>query len=143
MENLEILISESFFLGLTLLKETRQGISRSINLSLTIIDLKVVSRELLGPVDLTRAQTFCIHESTEVVVVSEDKDLIFAAFQVMVSSLKSFKNRHKLLIICFVPSLSRDYLSKKKGYHITLTNFKFRKIKIWIFVGYVTRKMLI
>ena len=48
MKNLEILISESFFLGLASLEETRQGISRSISLFLTIIDLKVVSRELLS-----------------------------------------------------------------------------------------------
>ncbi len=54
MENLEILISESLFLDLASLGEARQGISRSISLSLTIINSKVVSRELLGPMDLTR-----------------------------------------------------------------------------------------
>ncbi len=80
MENLRVLIFESHFLGLAPLKEAKYGISRSISLSLTIINLKVVSREFLGPADLARAQTLCIHELTEVFVVSKDEDLVFAAF---------------------------------------------------------------
>ncbi len=80
MKNLGVLISESLFLGLAPLRETRQGISRSISLSLAVIDWEVVSRELLGPVDLARAQTLHIHKSTDVVMVSEDKDLVFATF---------------------------------------------------------------
>ncbi len=77
MENLGVFISESHFLGLASLGEARQGISRSISFSLTIINSEVVSRELLGPSDLTKAQAFRIHESTEVIMVSKDKDLIF------------------------------------------------------------------
>ncbi len=92
MKNLGVLIFESFFLSLALLREARQDISRSIRLFLTIIDLEVVSRKLLGPTDLARAQTLYIHELTEVVMVSEDKDLMFAAFQVVASSLKGFNN---------------------------------------------------
>ncbi len=82
MENLGVFISESLFLGLASLREARQGISCSISLSLTIIDSEVVSKELLGLADLTRAQAFRIHESTEVIMVSKDEDLIFAALQV-------------------------------------------------------------
>ncbi len=80
MKNLRILISESLFLGLTSLREAKQGISCSISLSLTIIDLEVVSRELLGLSDLTRAQTLCIYELAEVIMVIQDKNLVFAAF---------------------------------------------------------------
>ena len=80
MKNLGILISESFFHNLTSLWKTGQGISRSISLFLTVIDLKVVSRELLGLADLLRAQAFCIHELTEVIMISEDENLVFAAF---------------------------------------------------------------
>ncbi len=78
MKNLSILISERFFLGLASLGEARQSIRRSISFSLTIIDLEVVSSELLGPADLTRAQAFRIHESAEVIIVSKDEDLVFA-----------------------------------------------------------------
>ncbi len=80
MKNLSILISKCFFLGLASLGETRQSISRSISFSLTIIDSKLVLRELLSPADPTRAQAFCIHKLMEVIMVNKDEDLVFAAF---------------------------------------------------------------
>ncbi len=126
MKNLRVLISKSLFLGLASLGEARQGICRSISLSLTIIDLKVVSRELLGPADLTRAQAFRIYESAEVIMVSKDEDLVFAAFQVVAPSLKGFKNSQELLIVGLVPSLNGDHLSREKGYWVPLANFGFR-----------------
>ncbi len=79
MKNLSILISERFFLSLAFLWEVRQSISNSIMYFLTIIFSEVVLRELLGPANLTRAQAFCIHKLTEVVMVSKDEDLVFAA----------------------------------------------------------------
>ena len=42
--------------------------------------MKVIARELLGPTDLFGAQVFPIHEAAEVVVVCEDKNLVFASF---------------------------------------------------------------
>ncbi len=80
MENLGPLISKSLFLGLASLREVKQGISYSISFSLTIINLELVSRELLGLADLRRAQTLHIHEMAEVIMVNKDKDLVFAAF---------------------------------------------------------------
>ncbi len=116
MKNLGILISESFFLGLALLKGARQGISRSISFSLTVIDSKVLSREFLCPADLARAQTLCIHKSMEIVMVIKDEYLVFVAFQVVVPSLKGFNNSQELLVVGFVSSLNRDYFLRKKGY---------------------------
>ncbi len=92
MENLGVFISKSLFLDLASLREVRQGISRSISFSLTIIDSEVVSREFLVPADLTRAQAFCIHKSTEIIMVSKDKDLVFVAFQVVAPNFKDFNN---------------------------------------------------
>ena len=92
MKNLSILISERFFRSLASLWEAKQSISHSISFFLMIINLKVVLKEFLGPVDLTRAQAFCIHELTEVIIVSEDEDLIFIAFQVVMPSLKNLDN---------------------------------------------------
>ena len=40
----------------------------------------MVSKELLGLVDLSGAQILCIHEMTKVVIIREDKHLVFAAF---------------------------------------------------------------
>ncbi len=80
IEHLGVLISESLFLGLASLREIRQGISHNISLSLIIINLEDVLRELLGLADLTRAQTLCIYKLAEVIIVSKDKNLVFAAF---------------------------------------------------------------
>ncbi len=104
MKNLRILIFESFLFGLASLKEARQGISRNISLFLIIIDLEVVSRELLGLADLAEAQTLCIYELTEIVVVDKDEDLMFAALQIVAPSLKHFNNSSDLLIVGFIPS---------------------------------------
>lgn len=62
----------------------------SIILSLRIIDLKMVSKGLLSQVDLMGAQTFCIYKLSEVVMVRENENLVFVAFQIVVPSLVSF-----------------------------------------------------
>ncbi len=123
MNNLSILISEHFFLGLSFLGEGRQSISRSISFFLTIINSEVILKELLGPADLMRAQVFCIHELTEVIMVSKDEDLVFTAFQVVAPSFKGFNNSQELLIISLVLSLSKDHLLREKGYWVPLANF--------------------
>ncbi len=74
-------------------------------------------------------------------MVSKDKDLVFAAFQVVAPSLKIFNNSQKLLIMGFLPSLNGDHLSREKGYLVPLANFGFRRI--WIFVSHVTGRILI
>ena len=80
MEDLDVLDAEGVFLFCTLLGVLRQGISNFVSLALTIIDSEVVTREFLGPTDLPEAQTLCVHESTKVVVVCKDEDLVFAIF---------------------------------------------------------------
>ena len=40
----------------------------------------MVVQELLGPMDLSGAQAFYIHEVTKVVLVCEDENLVFATF---------------------------------------------------------------
>ena len=139
---MSILILGFFFLSPASLWEARQGISHSISLFLIIIDTKVVSKEVLRPTDLTRAQAFCIHESTKVIVVSRDKDLVFAVFEVVATSFKSFNNSQELLIVSLIPSLSVDKLLREKGSWMLLANFRLREIGM-IFVAYVIRKKLI
>ncbi len=116
IKNLSILILERFFLGLASLGEAKQSISRSISFSLTIIDLEVVLRELLGLADLIRAKAFCIHKSTEVIMINKDENLVFSALQVVAPSLKDFNDSQELLIVNFIPNLSGDHLSSEKGY---------------------------
>lgn len=74
-----MLISESFFLGLAFLRKARQGISYHISLFLTIINSEVISEEFLSPTNLTKTQTFSIHDLIKVIIVSKDEALVFAA----------------------------------------------------------------
>ena len=80
MQDLDVFYSEGLFLLSTPLRISRQGIGSSVSLALTIIDSEVVAREFLGLADLSRAQTLCFHEPTEVVVVGEYKHLILRPF---------------------------------------------------------------
>ena len=80
MKNLSILSLKLFFLFETSLWEAKQSVCSSIGLALAIINLKMVSRKLLGPPDLIKAQTLYIYKLTKVVVVGQDKDLVFAVF---------------------------------------------------------------
>ena len=59
---------------------SRQGISSFVNLLLMIVDLKVVPREFLGPADLFGAQTLCLYEPTEVVMVRKYEHLMLRLF---------------------------------------------------------------
>lgn len=98
-------------------------------------------RKLLDLADLMRAQAFDIHQSTEIIIVGKDENLIFTAFQVVIPSFQGFNNSQKFLILSFISSLNGDYLLKEKNYEILLANFRLRKI--WIIVSHVTRRMLV
>ena len=75
----------------------------------------MITKELLGLSDLAKAQALCIHESTELIVVHKNKDLVFAAFQVMAPSLKSLNNGQEVMIVGLIAGLSGDHFSKKKA----------------------------
>ena len=76
IQDLDILGTKGFVFLCTLLGILRQGISGLVSLALTIIDLEVVTREFLGPSDLSKAQTLCFHESAKVVIIGKYKYLI-------------------------------------------------------------------
>ena len=80
MQNLDVLYLKSFFLLSTPLRVLRQGIGSFVSFALTIVDLEVVAKELLGPTNLFRAQTLCVHEPAEVIMVSEYEHLMLGAF---------------------------------------------------------------
>ena len=52
----------------------------------------MVLREFLGPADLPEAQVLCIHETTEVIVVRKNENLMLVAFQIVAPSLKYLNN---------------------------------------------------
>ena len=80
MQDFDVLCSEGLFLFDTSLRVSRQGISSSVSLALTIVDSEVVTREFLGPADLSGAQTLRVHEPAEVVVVGEYEHLMLRPF---------------------------------------------------------------
>ena len=79
MQNLDVFRSEGLFLLSTLLRVSKQGIDSPVSLALTIVDLEVVIRELLGLADLSEAQTFHVHEPAEVVVVGKHENIMSRA----------------------------------------------------------------
>ena len=79
MQNLDVLRSEGVFLFNTPLKVSRQGIGSSVSLVLMIIDLEVITRVFLSPIDLSGAQTLCVHELSEVIMVGKHEDFMSRA----------------------------------------------------------------
>ena len=65
----------------------------------------MISRELLGPTDLSGAQALCIHELTEVIVVRKDENLMLAAFQVVPPGLESLDDSQKLAVVGLIACL--------------------------------------
>ena len=90
MKDLAVLSLELIFFILASLEKPWQSICSRIWLVLAIIDSKMVSKELLGSTDLSEAQTLCIHEIIEIIVVRKDKNLLVADFKVVAPSLKWF-----------------------------------------------------
>lgn len=64
-------------------EEIGTKLSSSISFVLTMVNSKVVSRELLSPADVSRAQALHIRESTEVVVISQHDNFMLGALQVV------------------------------------------------------------
>lgn len=70
----------------------------------------------MGLVNLIITQALYIYKLIEVVIIGENKNLIFIAFQIVVSSLKDFNDSQEFLIISLIPSLNKDYFMRKKSY---------------------------
>ena len=92
MKDSAILSSELILLILASLRKPQQSIYSCICFALAIVNLKMVLGELLGPADLSGAQTLCIHEATKVVVVCEDEHLVFATFQIVTPCFEGFND---------------------------------------------------
>ena len=125
MKNSAILSSELLLFILASLGKPRQSICSRICLALAIVDLEMISRELLGPADLFGAQTLCIHETTEVVVIRKDKNLMLAIFQLVPPGLKSLDDSQKLTVVGFISSLGRNHFPGKKDYWMPLVQIGF------------------
>lgn len=115
-EEFKIFSSETFFFGLHFLWKAKQGVSSSISLFLTIIDLELVSKKLMGQTDLMEARSSCIYEFAEIIMISQHKNLIFAEFQVLSPSFETLNNGQKCFMVRLVASLYRNDLFRKKDH---------------------------
>ena len=79
-------------------------------------DLKVISGELQGPVGLPGIELLLLHESLEIVVVSEDRNSMRATLQVMAPLLHCGNNCQQLLVVYLVVLLRGDELLQPEGY---------------------------
>lgn len=77
---------------------------------LMVVNLKIISKELLGLSDLSRAQAFYISKPIEIVVVHEYKNFVLKIFKIVLQGYKSFNNMKKFFIVDLVSSLSQNHL---------------------------------
>ena len=67
-------------------------------------------KKLLGPADLTKAQSFYIYELMKVIIFNKNKNFVFSVFQIVSLNLKNPNNRQKLHVLSFILSFGQDYL---------------------------------
>ena len=120
MKDSAILSSELILLILASLGKPRQSICSRICLTLAIVDLEMVLRELLGPANLSGVQALCIHETTEVIVVCKDENLMLATFQVVIPRLEGFNNSQKLTVVGLLLCFCWNHFPQKEGYWMPL-----------------------
>ena len=120
MKDSAILSSELLLFILASLWKPRQSICSRICLTLAIVDSEVVLRELLGLADLSGAQALCIYETTEVIVVRKNKNLMLAAFQVVTPGLESLDDSQKLAVVGLIAYLCWNHFPRKKRYWVSL-----------------------
>ena len=108
--------SKLLLLILASLEKPRQSICNRICLTLAIVNLEIVSKELFGPLDLSGAQAFCIHKTTEIIIIYKYENLMLATFQIVTPPFEGLDNSQKLIVVGLIPSLCKNHLPKKEDY---------------------------
>lgn len=115
IENLKVFSLENFFLSLTSLDKTGNDICSNISFYLAIVKSELLIREFLCLSDLPRTQVLNIFKATKVVVIGQDNDLKFAVLQVIIPSLKDFKNYLEFLVLNFASSFCQNHFLREKA----------------------------
>ena len=90
----------------------------------------MVPGELLGPADLSGAQTLCIHKTTKVIKVYKDENLMLAAFQIVTLRFKGFDNSQKLTVVGVVSCFRWNHYPQKESYWMPLAYIGLRNYPI-------------
>lgn len=64
----------------------------------------MILNKFLNQKHLLKAQVFCTHKMTKVILIYKDKNFIFVIFQIIISSLKYFNNDQIFTNISFKKS---------------------------------------
>lgn len=75
-----------------------------------IIDIKVILKNFLDLVDLTKTQALCTDKLKKIIIVYKDDKLVFAIFHIVALSFKKNDNSYNVLIVGLVSNLVRDYI---------------------------------
>ena len=76
----------------------------------------MIAKKLLSPADLAKTQALRIHELSKVIVVSKNKDLVFATFWIMLPCFEGVNNGQKLTVVSFVLKFGKNYFMQKVGH---------------------------
>lgn len=74
--------------------------------------------------NLTKTEALYVFEITKNFVVNEDKNLVFAAFWILLSCLENLNYGQKLFFMSLVLSFCRSHFLKKVSYWILLTKIR-------------------
>ncbi len=74
--------------------------------------------QFLSPLNLLRAQAFCIHEALEVVVICKYENFMLVAFEVVLLCFEHFNDGQQLIVVGLITSLCRNHLFGEKAYRI-------------------------
>ena len=66
-----------------------------------IVDLKMILKKLFNLINLFKTQVFCIHKIIEIILISKNKNLIFIALKIIMTSLKCINNNQEIAIMSF------------------------------------------
>lgn len=92
------IFSLKFFIHFkTLLKKQKQGIYNSNSFTIIKINLKIIMKELLNSLDLSKVLIFYIHKLKVFIIVSKKKILIFIIFWVMLLDFIASFNKNNIL----------------------------------------------
>lgn len=91
IKNPSILISKHLCLSLTSLYKASEGVCYNISFFITIINLKVILRDILGSTNLSVCWTFCIYKFVKVISI-KDKNLVSIVLHIEASTWESLNN---------------------------------------------------
>lgn len=68
--------------------------------------MKIITKKLLGSIEMMRAQIFCKYKLKKVFIVCKSEILIFTAFYMVLQVSENFNNGQKFIVLSLISSLN-------------------------------------